>query len=106
MDPRHSLVILLGGGHSVVALQQVNGTIGAVEARTIIVPVIAARTPWQFIREAGDQIEQAMGDDDIVVEREVPGHDDHAVADPCINKDFLHYLSLHWMSDGFGQWCS
>lgn len=54
--------------------------VGAVGA----VPGMAAVSPGQFEGEGGEEVVKGPGDDDVVVEADVDGDEDHGVAHACV----------------------
>lgn len=81
----HSLIVLRWRGDLVLGVSSSVADDRAVDqfgvGAVLAVPGVAAFEPRQLIGHGGEQVVEGPGNDDVVVETDVQGYDDHSVAD-------------------------
>lgn len=69
--------LILGVGRSIADDGSIDG-FGVCAIGTV--PAVATFEPWQLTGHGGKQVIEGPGNDDIVVEANIQGYDDHRVA--------------------------
>ena len=79
-----SLIVLCCRGDLVLGVRCSIAEHGSVDgfgvSAVLAVPAVATSEPWQLAGHGGEQVVEGPGDDDIVVEANIQGYEDHCVA--------------------------